>query len=161
MINWAISMFSSSNQILEISKSSKRSEFAFKKDSTLVAVGNVDGTIEIFSLPDWGYQHTFSEHKKLINNIAWNPLSPDNIKKEEEKLLCHVFASGCEDSTIKIFHCEVDKASNTKVMKCISILKGHTKSVTCINWNPHDPTKLLSSSYDGTAQSKNIFRFAE
>jgi WD40 repeat protein len=51
-------------------------------------------------------------------------------------------ASGSEDNRVYIW--------NVKMENPISILEGHTRSVTCVTWNPEIPGMVVSASDDGT-----------
>ena len=47
---------------------------------------------------------------------------------------------------------ESSALSSVPVMRCDVQLRGHTARITDIDWSPHQPQLLVSSSYDGTAQ---------
>lgn len=51
-------------------------------------------------------------------------------------------ASGSEDNRVYIW--------NIKKENAISVLEGHTRSVTCVTWNPEVPGMVVSASDDGT-----------
>lgn len=51
-------------------------------------------------------------------------------------------ASGSEDNRVYIW--------NIKKENAISVLEGHTRSVTCVTWNPEIPGMVVSASDDGT-----------
>ena len=51
-------------------------------------------------------------------------------------------ATGSEDNRVFIW--------NNKKEQAISVLEGHTRSVTCVTWNPEIPGMLVSASDDGT-----------
>jgi WD40 repeat protein len=51
-------------------------------------------------------------------------------------------ASGSEDNRVYIW--------NIKKEQPITVLEGHTRSVTCVAWNPEIPGMIVSASDDGT-----------
>jgi WD40 repeat protein len=64
-------------------------------------------------------------------------------------------ACGSEDNKVNIW--------NIKKETPICVLEGHTRSVTCVTWNPEVPGMIVSASDDGTLRvwgpSKNNNKF--
>ncbi len=63
-------------EVLSKNKSEKiqfpqRSEFAWKKDFSLLAIGNVDGSVELYD-GQFKFLKQFKDHIKLINRIRWH-----------------------------------------------------------------------------------------
>ncbi|KXJ24795.1 WD repeat-containing protein 26 [Exaiptasia diaphana] len=53
-------------------------------------------------------------------------------------------ASGSEDHNVYLWH--------IKMQEPIAILKGHSRTVNCVSWNPSIPSMLASASDDGTVK---------
>jgi len=53
-------------------------------------------------------------------------------------------ASGSEDTHVYIFH--------TKREEPIAVLTGHSRTVSCVSWNPVYPQVLVSASDDNTVR---------
>src|SRR5690606_29610881 len=47
----------------------KRSDFAWKPTGDVIAIGNADGSIELFHYPSWRKLASFVDHRKLINRL--------------------------------------------------------------------------------------------
>jgi len=54
-------------------------------------------------------------------------------------------ASGSEDNHVYIWHQMIEG-------RPIATLKGHTRTVNCVHWNPKNPSMLASASDDGTVR---------
>lgn len=50
-----------------------------------------------------------------------------------------------------------DSEESSKTYKLVATLKGHSNKVICLAWSPHISGHLVSGSYDGTAQVRDIF----
>eukprot|EP01043_Picozoa_sp_COSAG02_P047175 COSAG02_NODE_4493_length_5296_cov_4.452761_3_plen_811_part_00 len=155
-------------------RKSQRSCIAFSADSRKVAVGNSDGSIEVyltdqpFSLDSgskttgWRLIRVYHEHSALVYTMAWGSLNAD--WPEERDWL----ASGSEDCTIRVHDTghaarlslvigEDDSANSFRRAAPIetdrlALLCGHTRAVTEVAWSPHTKGLLASSCLDGTAQ---------
>jgi gem associated protein 5 len=150
----------------QITKLPKRSDFSWSSDGSMIAIGNKDGSIEIYS-SSWKILRILHDHKKLINRLKWNPILSSQFTTHEESQCINWLASASEDSTIRIY--DLSKLlknsnisnkfiqNNTTSLpslseECVQILKGHTSQVSSLCWNIHEPTQLLSGSFDATAQ---------
>uniref|UniRef100_A0A8C2RCS6 Anaphase-promoting complex subunit 4 WD40 domain-containing protein n=1 Tax=Capra hircus TaxID=9925 RepID=A0A8C2RCS6_CAPHI len=91
-------------------------EISWKADGKIMALGNEDGSIEIFKVPNLKLICTIQQHHKLVNTISCNPESPVTITEPYRTL------------------------------------SGHTAKITSLAWSPHHDGRLVSASYDGTAQ---------
>ncbi|TPP56286.1 Gem associated protein 5 [Fasciola gigantica] len=89
---------------------------------------------------------TLSTQTKGINCLAW---SYDHyriaIGSNEPFItvvdLTHILLSAIKSSGF----------SHIKSSTCLARLQGHCNRITGLDWSPHDPALLLSSSFDGTA----------
>ena len=76
----------------------QRSEFAWKKDFSLLAVGNVDGSIELYD-GQFNLVKVFKDHVKLINRIRWHePINGEG----NSKFFCHAFSTHLDKITTPI-----------------------------------------------------------
>ncbi|CAB4477420.1 unnamed protein product [Rhizophagus irregularis] len=130
----------------------KRSEIAVHPAGKYFAVGNVDGRVEVYELPSLKVIYHNVGHRATINKLSWCP--PD---AEGNSFL---IACGSDDTLVTIHDLsDPEKLASTVYIPTSSsklILQMHKRGVTGISWCPTNTTKLLSSSFDGTAIVWNL-----
>ncbi|GBC04475.1 hypothetical protein RclHR1_00570031 [Rhizophagus clarus] len=130
----------------------KRSEVAVHPTGKYIAVGNVDGRVEVYELPSLKVIYHNIRHRATINKLSWCP--PD-AKGNSFLLAC-----GSDDTLITIHDLsDPEKLASTVYIptsSCKLILQMHKRGVTGISWCPTNTTMLLSSSFDGTAIVWNL-----
>ena len=105
-----------------------------------MALGSDDGTVEIFT--NWKIDCTLKSFQKLIQSLAWHPTDP------------HSLAAASNEFEIHLWTLDEEKmgGNNPIHTRPDQVLAGHKLRVIQLTWSPYDVTKLLSVSYDGTAQ---------
>lgn len=128
---------------------------SFHKNNYLVAIGLNNGTILYFK----SNLHSSSDNKKWmeekftiykidtthsteIRSLQFHPGSLVDSEIPYENWI----ASGSKSGTILI-----SDSTNLNDMKTWKLI-GHCNCVTDLQWSPHNPNQLISSSYDGTIQ---------
>jgi len=122
----------------------------FHPEGGAVAVGNSDGSVEVFVLGQHAtllHAYRFTGHKGLINRIRWSPVG-------------HWLASASDDSTVavhdltRILSEESLSVGALPVTPTITttahqLLKGHQRGVTSVAWSPDRSLRLATASLDG------------
>ncbi|XP_060692934.1 gem-associated protein 5 [Hemiscyllium ocellatum] len=133
-----------------------RSELNWKPDGKILAIGNDDGSIEIFQAPHLKLLCTIQTHHKLVNAIRWH--HPHGTQPELSSLI----ASGSNNAIIYVHNLktvlESPPDSPTTVTEPYRTLPGHTAKITSLAWSPHHDGRLVSACYDGTAQVWDILK---
>uniref|UniRef100_A0A8C0UFD6 Gem nuclear organelle associated protein 5 n=1 Tax=Cyanistes caeruleus TaxID=156563 RepID=A0A8C0UFD6_CYACU len=133
-----------------------RTEISWKPDGKLLALGNEDGSIEIFQAPNLKLLCTIQQHHKLINAIRWHH---DHGSQPE---LSYLIASGSVNATIYVHNLKnvVENSSGNPLMitEPFRTLAGHTAKITSLSWSPHHEGRLVSACYDGTAQVWDVMK---
>ncbi|CAG8571010.1 5780_t:CDS:10 [Diversispora eburnea] len=116
--------------------SSKRSEVAINPNGRFLAVGNTDGSIEVYDLPSFKIIYHNIGHRATINKLKWCSLGSD-----DHTIMIHDF-SNLENlsSTISV-----------PTSSCKQVFGIHKKGITDLSWCPVDNKKLVSTSLDGMA----------
>ncbi|KAG3265415.1 gem-associated protein 5 isoform X1 [Ictidomys tridecemlineatus] len=131
-------------------------EISWKADGKIMALGNEDGSIEIFQVPNLRLICTIQQHHKLVNTISWHH---DHGSQPE---LSYLMASGSNNAVIYVHNLRTVLESNPEAPVTITepyrTLSGHTAKITSLAWSPHHDGRLVSASYDGTAQVWDILR---
>ncbi|XP_051869754.1 gem-associated protein 5 [Pristis pectinata] len=133
-----------------------RSELSWKPDGTVLAIGNDDGSIEIFQPPLLKLLCTIQTHHKLINAIRWHhPHSSDPN-------LGFLIASGSNNAVVYVHNLkpvlEHPSETLTTMIEPFRTLTGHTAKITSLAWSPHHDAVLVSACYDGTAQVWDVLK---
>ncbi|XP_004485370.2 gem-associated protein 5 isoform X2 [Dasypus novemcinctus] len=125
-------------------------EISWKADGKIMALGNEDGSIEIFQVPNLKLICTIQQHHKLVNTISWHH------EHGSQPELSYLLASGSNNAVIYVHNLKTVIESNAESPVTITepyrTLSGHTAKITRLAWSPHHDGRLVSASYDGTAQ---------
>uniref|UniRef100_A0A4X1TUA1 Gem-associated protein 5 n=1 Tax=Sus scrofa TaxID=9823 RepID=A0A4X1TUA1_PIG len=125
-------------------------EISWKADGKIMALGNEDGSIEIFKVPNLKLICTIQQHHKLVNAISWHH------EHGSQPELSYLMASGSNNAVIYVHNLQTVIESNPESPVTITepyrTLSGHTAKITRLAWSPHHDGRLVSASYDGTAQ---------
>ncbi|XP_043560145.1 gem-associated protein 5 [Chiloscyllium plagiosum] len=133
-----------------------RSELNWKPDGKVLAIGNDDGSIEIFQAPHLKLLCTIQMHHKLVNAIRWH--HPHGTQPELSSLI----ASGSNNAIIYVHNLKtvLESPPDTPitVTEPYRTLPGHTAKITSLAWSPHHDGRLVSACYDGTAQVWDVLK---
>ncbi|NXU85189.1 GEMI5 protein, partial [Xiphorhynchus elegans] len=133
-----------------------RTEISWKPDGKLLALGNEDGSIEIFQAPNLKLLCTIQQHHKLINAIRWHH------EHGNQPELSYLIASGSVNATIYVHNLksvvEGTSESPLTITEPFRTLAGHTAKITSLSWSPHHEGRLVSACYDGTAQVWDVMK---
>ncbi|XP_031454087.1 gem-associated protein 5 isoform X2 [Phasianus colchicus] len=133
-----------------------RTEISWKPDGKLLALGNEDGSIEIFQAPSLKLLCTIQQHHKLINAIRWHH------EHGSDPELSYLIASGSVNAIIYVHNLksviESTSESPLTITEPFRTLVGHTAKVTSLSWSPHHEGRLVSACYDGTAQVWDVMK---
>ncbi|XP_008070938.1 gem-associated protein 5 isoform X2 [Carlito syrichta] len=125
-------------------------EISWKADGKIMALGNEDGSIEIFQVPNLKLICTIQQHHKLVNTISWHH------EHGSQPELSYLMASGSNNAVIYVHNLktviESSPESPVTITEPYRTLSGHTAKITSLAWSPHHDGRLVSASYDGTAQ---------
>ncbi|XP_016069175.1 PREDICTED: gem-associated protein 5 isoform X2 [Miniopterus natalensis] len=131
-------------------------EISWKADGKIMALGNEDGSIEIFQAPNLKLICTIQQHHKLVNAISWHH------EHGSQPELSYLMASGSNNAVIYVHNLKTVIESSPEPPVTITepyrTLSGHTAKITSLAWSPHHDGRLVSASYDGTAQVWDTLR---
>ncbi|XP_037654670.1 LOW QUALITY PROTEIN: gem-associated protein 5 [Choloepus didactylus] len=131
-------------------------EISWKADGKIMAIGNEDGSIEIFQVPNLKLICTIQQHHKLVNTISWHR------EHGSQPELSYLMASGSNNAVIYVHNLKTVIESNpdspVTITEPYRTLSGHTAKITSLAWSPHHDGRLVSASYDGTAQVWDTLR---
>eukprot|EP00794_Sanderia_malayensis_P007551 gene7551-8388_t len=138
-----------------------RSDVEWKPDFTIVAVGNEDGSIEVFAAPRLHRLCSIQVHKKIINCMRWHH-EFDSLHGGTGVKYSNWLASGSSDNYVCITDLtqvldNKDSLTQPVVLKDkFRYFNAHSQRVTCLSWNPQTSGILASSSFDGSVQVWNV-----
>jgi gem associated protein 5 len=111
--------------------------------------------VEIFTIPDLKIVCTLKSFQKLIQSLAWHPFITGGDAITEASKLQHYLAVASNEYDIHVWNLETVLTTphdNSVLSKPDIVLSGHMLRVISVIWNPNEDGKLLSVSYDGTAE---------
>ncbi|KAF9111782.1 Gem-associated protein 5 [Mortierella sp. AM989] len=80
-----------------------RRDFAIHPSEELIAIGNDDGSVEVYELLYFKLVYAYQGHNKRVNRVKWNWSGADvNDGNEEAKVARYLLASGSDDGAIAI-----------------------------------------------------------
>ncbi|KAG9289192.1 hypothetical protein G9A89_022501 [Geosiphon pyriformis] len=134
----------------DLSSLPHRTEIAIHPKGKYIAIGNKNGSIEVFELPSFKVVYHFIGHHDCINRLQWN------YADDSDSLL----ASGSNDCKIMIHDfSDMTKLSaivSIPTSSCKKILDKHHNGVSDLSWSSVDHNKLVSASFDRTAIVWNV-----
>ncbi|CAK8686538.1 unnamed protein product [Clavelina lepadiformis] len=134
----------------------KRSEVRWRNDGQVVAIGNDNGSFDIYQAPHLLHLVTVRVHNKIINCLAWCPVPSGH------EYHCWI-ASGSNNSNICVTDLKnfiapkqdtesADASQTSAITEPYRMLADHTGRITGLSWNANNPTQIASASYDGTVE---------
>ncbi|XP_029439095.1 gem-associated protein 5 [Rhinatrema bivittatum] len=131
-------------------------EMSWKPDGKILAIGNEDGSIEIFQAPSLKLVCTIQQHHKLINVVRWHH------EHGTQAELSYLLASGSNNAIVYVHSLKSVLESSADAPATITepfrSLAGHTAKITSLAWSPHHDGRLVSACYDGTAQVWDVLK---
>uniref|UniRef100_A0A8C5CGQ9 Gem nuclear organelle associated protein 5 n=1 Tax=Gadus morhua TaxID=8049 RepID=A0A8C5CGQ9_GADMO len=137
-------------------KLSPHSDFSWKPDGTVVAVGNEDGSVTYSAMSSPLRLCSVQQHNKIINTLQWyHPLAP-------QPELQYLLASGSSSAKVYVHDlrsaCEAPADPPAVISEAFRTLGAHTGKITGLSWSPHHPARLATVSYDHTAQVWDVLK---
>ncbi|KAF9329133.1 Gem-associated protein 5, partial [Podila minutissima] len=138
-----------------------RRSFAIHHNEDLLAIGNDDGSVEVYELKYFRLVYVYQGHKKRVESLKWN-WTGDNTG---EATTAYLLASGADDGRVSIH--QLDQFARTAISdthqkpnqdilpttQCFMSIHGHSKGISDMAWSPHCQgsavQKLATTSYDG------------
>ncbi|XP_026855963.2 gem-associated protein 5 isoform X3 [Electrophorus electricus] len=137
-------------------KLSPHTDLSWKPDGKVLAIGNEDGSIEVYAAPNLKLLCSVQQHHKIINALRWH--HPHSGRPELRCLL----ASGSSNALVYVHDLcsaiENPSESPVLVTEAFRSLSGHTNKITNLAWSPHHDGRLVTVSYDGTAQVWDVLK---
>ncbi|XP_012728852.2 gem-associated protein 5 isoform X1 [Fundulus heteroclitus] len=139
-------------------KLSPHTDISWKPDGKVVAIGNEDGSIDVYQAPSLTLLCSIQQHHKIINALRWH--HEHSSPPEYHCLL----ASGSSNAVVYVhnLHSVIENPPESPVMltEPYRRLSGHTAKITSMAWSPHHSGRLVTASYDGTAQVWDVLEEA-
>ncbi|XP_062868196.1 gem-associated protein 5 [Trichomycterus rosablanca] len=137
-------------------KLSTHTDFSWKPDGKVLAIGNEDGSIEVYAAPNLKILCTVQQHHKIINTLCWHH------QHSTQPELHYFLASGSSNALIYVHDLrnaiESQSESPVLVTESFRTLSGHTNKITGLAWSPHHDAHLVTVCYDGTAQVWDVLK---
>ncbi|XP_072517898.1 gem-associated protein 5 [Salminus brasiliensis] len=137
-------------------KLSPHTDLSWKSDGKVLAIGNEDGSIEVYGAPSLKLLGSVQQHHKIINTLRWHHQHSD-----QPELHC-LLASGSSNALIYIhdLRSAIENPSENPVLvtEAFRSLSGHTNKITSLAWSPHHDARLVTVCYDGTAQVWDVLK---
>ncbi|KAG0323823.1 Gem-associated protein 5 [Podila humilis] len=141
---------------------------AIHPNEDLVAIGNGDGSIEVFELKYFRLVHVYQGHSRPVEVLKWNWGSDDSAG-HSIATSSYILASASDIGQVAILqlaqfsrsalaetqhqHYNQQSRNILPTTDCLVMFHPHTKEISDIAWSPHSDEsnvlKLATSSYDG------------
>ncbi|MED6293161.1 hypothetical protein CHARACLAT_007880 [Characodon lateralis] len=139
-------------------KLSPHTDLSWKPDGKVVAIGNEDGSIDVYQAPSLTLLCSIQQHHKIINTLQWH-----HDHSSTPELHC-LLASGSSNAIVYVhdLHAIIENPPESPVLltEPHRRLCGHTAKITSMAWSPHHSGRLVTASYDGTAQVWDVLEEA-
>ncbi|AWO99551.1 putative gem-associated protein 5 [Scophthalmus maximus] len=135
-------------------KLSPHTDLSWKPDGKVVAIGNEDGCIDVYQAPTLLLLCSIQQHHKIINTLRWH--------HDLGSSLHGLLASGSCNAVVYVHDLrsiiEDPPRSSVVLTEPYRRLCGHTDKITDMAWSPHHEGRLVTTSYDGTAQVWDVLQ---
>uniref|UniRef100_A0A3B4BNB8 Uncharacterized protein n=1 Tax=Periophthalmus magnuspinnatus TaxID=409849 RepID=A0A3B4BNB8_9GOBI len=132
-------------------------DLSWKPDGKVLAIGNEDGCIDVYEAPSLRLLCSIQQHHKIINCLRWH----HGLHSPE---LSGLLASGSSNAIVYIHNLKqvLDSPGDSPVVisEPFRRLCGHTAKITGMSWSHHHDDRLVTVSYDGTAQVWDVLQEA-
>ncbi|KAI3373888.1 hypothetical protein L3Q82_022456, partial [Scortum barcoo] len=139
-------------------KLSPHTDLSWKPDGKVVAIGNEDGCIDVYQAPSLKLLCSIQQHHKIINTLRWH-----HDHSSPPELHC-LLASGSSNAIVYVhdLHSIIENPPDSPAVltEPYRRLCGHTAKITGMAWSPHHDARLVTVSYDGTAQVWDVLQEA-
>lgn len=139
-------------------KLSPHTDLSWKPDGKVVAIGNEDGSIDVYQAPSLTLLCSIQQHHKIINTLRWHHAHGPTPE------LHGLLASGSSNAIVYVHDLrsviENPPESPALLTEPYRRLCGHTAKITSMAWSPHHSGRLVTASYDGTAQVWDVLEEA-
>ncbi|KAK2882258.1 gem-associated protein 5 [Channa argus] len=137
-------------------KLSPHTDLNWKPDGRVVAIGNEDGCIDVYQAPSLKLLCSIQQHHKIINTLRWH-----HDHSSTPELHC-LLASGSSNAIVYVHDLRpiIENPPDSPVVltEPYRRLCGHTAKITSMAWSPHHDARLVTVSYDGTAQVWDVLQ---
>uniref|UniRef100_UPI003AAE5D3E gem-associated protein 5 n=1 Tax=Centroberyx gerrardi TaxID=166262 RepID=UPI003AAE5D3E len=131
-------------------KLSPHTDLSWKPDGKVVAIGNEDGSVEVYQAPSLKLLCSIQQHHKIINTLRWHH------EHSAQPELHFLLASGSSSAKVYVHDLRsvIESPADSPVVltEPYRRLCGHTAKITGMAWSPHHDARLVTVCYDGTAQ---------
>ncbi|KAK9766134.1 hypothetical protein K7432_005010 [Basidiobolus ranarum] len=137
----------------------KRSEVAIDPTGEFLALGNTDGSVEVYRLPSFKLVYRFIGQRQTINRMKWKVHNVPSENPDSPELTKYWLASGSDDNSIcihDIVTTETIEEIPIPQTSAFQLLRGHRKGITDLSWSWSEPYKLASTSFDGSCLVWNV-----
>ncbi|KAG0282466.1 hypothetical protein BGZ97_008984, partial [Linnemannia gamsii] len=154
---------------------------AFSPDGCQVAVGSLDGLIQLFDTQSKNPCNPVKEmtHTSRVRSLAYSPdgqrlvfgsksgtlhfwdlqsvTANVELKGHGDEVICITYSpcgrwllSGSNDRTIRLWQLGVGELDDS--WSCVAVVRGCSKSISCLAWNPVVPMEFVSGCDDGSVR---------
>ncbi|XP_048853566.1 gem-associated protein 5 isoform X1 [Brienomyrus brachyistius] len=131
-------------------KLSPHTDLNWKPDGKALAIGNEDGSVDVYQAPSLRLLCSVQQHHKIINVLRWHH------EHGGQSGMAHLLASGSSNAVVYVHDLraviESPPESPVLITEAFRSLAGHTAKITGLAWSPHHSGRLVTVCYDGTAQ---------
>ncbi|GJJ72704.1 gem associated protein 5 [Entomortierella parvispora] len=142
-----------SKKAVKGSKTCNRSDFHIHPNEDLIAIGNTDGSVEVFELKYFKLVFVFQGHSSKVNRVRWNISGgdPDSPPTAGREAVSYLLASGFEHGALNVHNLAQYSSKAMAINSIKRSLERHSSGEASIEAPP--PTTLNTEPVLPTAAS--------